>query len=173
MVIVIEGPVFNPYFFENYFTPVRTIELYPLFLISKPSLLPQLFYMKNQFALKQLVGHVAQSILPSAVSRHSFFVNDIAPELQVSADRELLASVLSNLLQTAVSQTESDCIRISAYEQQEQVFLQVNENGRCYNTDIFKQMEQLMPMATILGGSVAISPAGSGLELALRFPTES
>lgn len=129
--------------------------------------------MKNQFALKQLVGHVADSILPTAVSRHSFFVNDISPDLQVSADRDLLASVLSNLLQTAVAQTESDCIRISAYEQQEQVFLQVNENGRCYNADIFKKMEQLMPMAAILGGSVAITPVHSGLELALRFRSES
>ncbi len=129
--------------------------------------------MKNQFALKQLVGHVAESILPTAVSRHSFFVNDISPDLQVSADPELLASLLSNLLQTAVAQTESDCIRISAYEQQEQVFLQVNENGRCYNTDIFKKMEQLMPMAAVLGGSVAITPANSGLELALRFRSES
>jgi K+-sensing histidine kinase KdpD len=128
--------------------------------------------MKNQFALKQLVGHVAQSILPSAVSRNSFFVNDVAPDLQVSADRDVLASVLSNLLQTAVAQTESDCIRISAYEQQQQVFLQVNENGRCYNADIFNKMEQLMPMATVLGGAVAITPAKNGLELALRFRTE-
>jgi K+-sensing histidine kinase KdpD len=129
--------------------------------------------MKDQFALKQLVGHVAESILPIAVSRHSFFVNDISPDLHVSADRELLASVLSNLLQTAVAQTESDCIRISAYELQEQVFLQVNENGRCYTADIFKKMEQLMPMAAILGGSVAITPANSGLELALRFRSAS
>ena len=129
--------------------------------------------MKNQFALKQLVGHVAQSILPTAVSRHSFFVNDIAPDLQVSADEDLLATVLSNLLQTAVAQTESDCIRISAYEYKEQVFLQVNENGRCYHADIFRKMEQLMPMAAILGGSVAISTAENGLELALRFRTEA
>lgn len=128
--------------------------------------------MKNQFALKQLVGHVAQSILPSAVSRNSFFVNDIAADLQVSADRDVLASVLSNLLQTAVAQTESDCIRISAYEQQQQVFLQVNENGRCYNADIFNKMEQLMPMAAVLGGAVAVTPASNGLELALRFRTE-
>lgn len=127
--------------------------------------------MKNQFALKQLVGHVAQSILPSAVSRNSFFVNDIAADLQVSADRDVLASVLSNLLQTAVAQTESDCIRISAYEQQQQVFLQVNENGRCYNADIFNKMEQLMPMAAVLGGAIAVKPAENGLELALRFRT--
>ena len=129
--------------------------------------------MKNQFALKLFVGHVAQSILPTAVSRNSFFVNDIAPDLQVSADQELLASLLSNLLQTAVSQTESDCIRISAYEQQQQVFLQVRENGRCYNADIFKKMEQLIPMAATLGGTVAITPADKGLELALRFRTNA
>jgi K+-sensing histidine kinase KdpD len=129
--------------------------------------------MKDQFALKQLVGHIAESILPTAVSRHSFFVNDISPELHVAADRDLLASVLSNLLQTAVAQTESDCIRISAYEQHEQVFLQVNENGRCYTADIFKKMEQLMPMAAILGGSVTITPADSGLEFGLRFRSES
>lgn len=125
--------------------------------------------MKNQFALKLLVANVAQSILPAAVSRHSFFVNDIAPELKVSADKELLASLLSNILQTAVSQTESDCIRISAFEQQQDVFLQVSENGRCYNSSILQEMEQLMPMAATLGGTIAISPADKRLALALRF----
>jgi K+-sensing histidine kinase KdpD len=127
--------------------------------------------MQNQFPLKLLVANVAQSILPTAVSRHSFFVNDIAPDLQVSADKELLASLLSNLLQTAVSQTESDCIRISAFEQQQHVFLQVSENGRCYNANIFQEMAQLMPMAATLGGTVAINPADKGLELALQFRT--
>lgn len=127
--------------------------------------------MKNQFALKLLVANVAQSILPTAVSRNSFFVNDIAADLQVSADKELLASLLSNLLQTAVSQTESDCIRISAFEQQQQVFLQVSENGRCYNAGIFQEMAQLIPMAATLGGTIAVNPADKGLELALCFRT--
>ena len=125
--------------------------------------------MQNQFALKLLVAHVAQSVLPVAVSRRSFFLNDIAPDLHVSADKELLASILNNLLRTAVSQTESDCIRISAFEQQQDVFLQVSENGRCYNANILHEMEQLIPMAATLGGTVAITPADKGLELALRF----
>jgi K+-sensing histidine kinase KdpD len=129
--------------------------------------------MKNQFALKQFVGSVAQTILPNAVNRYSFFVNDIAPDIQVSVDRDLLASVLSKLLQTAVAQTENDCIRISAYEQQEQVFLNVHENGRCYGTDLFNRMEQMVPMAATLGGTVAVTPATHGLELSLRFRNQA
>lgn len=129
--------------------------------------------MKHHIALKQLVGDVAQTILPNAVNRYSFFVNDIAPDIQVSVDHDLLASVLSNLLQTAVSQTENDCIRISAYEQQEQVFLNVHENGRCYSNDIFNRMEQLMPMAETLGGTVALIPATQGLHFAFRFRKEA
>lgn len=128
--------------------------------------------MENQFALKLLVANVAQSILPTAVSRRSFFLNDIAPDLHVSTDKELLASLLNNLLRTSVSQTESDCIRISAFEQQQDVFLQVSENGRCYNANILHEMEELMPMAATLGGTVAITPADKGLELALRFRTK-
>ena len=129
--------------------------------------------MKNPIALKTLVGNVARTILPNAVNRYSFFVNDIAPGIKVSVDHDLLASVLSKLLQTAVAQTENDCIRISAYQQQEQVFLNVHENGRCYGSDIFSRMEQMMPLAATLGGTVAVIPATQGLDLAFRFRNEA
>ncbi len=129
--------------------------------------------MKNPIALKTLVGDVARTILPNAVNRYSFFVNDIAPGIQVSVDHDLLASVLSKLLQTAVAQTENDCIRISAYQQQEQVFLNVHENARCYGSDIFSRMEQMMPLAATLGGTVAVIPATQGLDLAFRFRNEA
>lgn len=129
--------------------------------------------MKNQFALKQLVGNVAQTILPNAVNRYSFFVNDVTPDIRVSVDKDLLASVLSKLLQTAVTQTENDCIRISAYEQDEQVVLNVHENGRCYGSDLFNRMEQMVSMATVLGGTVAVIAAVQGLDLSLRFRNES
>ena len=128
--------------------------------------------MKTPIALKQLVGDVARTILPNAVNRYSFFVNDIAPGIQVSVDQNLLASVLSKLLQTAVTQTENDCIRISAYEQQQQVFLNVHEHGRCHGADLFNRMEQMMPMATTLGGTVAVKSATHGLDLSFRFRNE-
>ncbi len=129
--------------------------------------------MKNPITLKTLVGNVARTILPNAVNRYSFFVNDIAPGIKVSVDHDLLASVLSKLLQTAVAQTENDCIRISAYQQQEQVFLNVHENARCYGSDIFSRMEQMMPLAATLGGTVAVIPATQGLDLAFRFRNEA
>jgi K+-sensing histidine kinase KdpD len=129
--------------------------------------------MNTPITLKQLVGDVARTILPNAVNRYSFFVNDIAPGMQVCVDHDLLASVLGKLLQTAVAQTEKDCIRISAYQQQEQVFLNVHENGRCYGTDIFNRMEQMMPLAATLGGTVAMTPATEGLDLAFRFRNEA
>jgi K+-sensing histidine kinase KdpD len=146
-----------------------------LFLIRTPwsFLFLKTVRMKNQFALKQLVGNVAQTILPNAVNRYSFFVNDIAPDLQVSVDKDLLASILGKLLQTAVTQTENDCIRISAYQYQEQVFLNVHENGRCYGADLFNRMEQMTALATALGGTVAVTPAPKGLELSLRFTNEA
>ena len=128
--------------------------------------------MKHHFALKPLVGNVAQTILPNAVNRYSFFVNDIAPDMQVSVDKDLLASVVNKLLQTAVTQTENDCIRISAYEYQEQVFLNVHENGRCYGADLFNRMEQMTTLAAALGGTVAVTSATQGLDLSLRFRNE-
>lgn len=125
--------------------------------------------MKNQIALKKLVGNVAQTILPNAVSRYSFFVNDVADDIQVSVDKDLLASILSKLLHTAVTQTENDCIRISAYELQEQIFLNVHENGRCYGANLFNKMEQMTALAAALGGTVAVKAATTGLDLSFRF----
>lgn len=129
--------------------------------------------MKHHIALKQLVGDVAQTILPNAVNCYSFFVNDITPDIQVSADHDLLSTLLSNLLQTAVAQTENDCIRISAHEHQEQIWLNVHENARCYSADIFNRLEQMMPLAETLGGTVALVPATQGLHLAFRFRKEA
>ena len=129
--------------------------------------------MKHHIALKQLVGNVAQTILPNAVNRYSFFINDIAPDIQASADHDLLSTMLSNLLQTAVSQTENDCIRISAHEHQEQIWLNVHENARCYSAYIFNRIEQMIPLAETLGGTVAFVPAEHGHDLSFRFRKEA
>lgn len=44
--------------------------------------------MKNPIALKTLVGNVARTILPNTVNRCSFFVNDIAPGIQVHEQQD-------------------------------------------------------------------------------------
>ncbi len=52
--------------------------------------------MKNQIYLKSIVSHVTAALLPVAVLKHSFFINDVSPELQLFADAEKIAAAVKN-----------------------------------------------------------------------------
>jgi hypothetical protein len=125
--------------------------------------------MKDLFSLKQLIRSITLSLIPAATHRHSFFINDVDPELNLSTDQDILASVISALLLTTVSQTENDCIRISAAVEPGIVLLNIHERGYFPAFEMNRQIQQLMPMAENIGGSFSIAEENEGLDLAFRF----
>ncbi len=126
--------------------------------------------MKNQFILKHLISKLTAALIPMAGNRHSFFINDVAPDIQLSTDQDILASVLSELFQTAVNQTENDCIRISASIEHNLVFLNVHENGPYLSPEMSRRIQMIQPLAIQIGGSIAYTAhQRKGQDLAIRF----
>ncbi|RXK60965.1 hypothetical protein ESA94_10955 [Lacibacter luteus] len=85
--------------------------------------------MKTQIYLKPVIGHVAASLLPVAVLRHSFFINDVSPDLQLLTDEKKVAAAVKKLLLEELLQTDYACIRISALLEKDLLQLTVHKKG--------------------------------------------
>ena len=126
--------------------------------------------MKNQFILKHLISKLTAALIPMAGNRQSFFINDVAPDIQLSTNQDILASVLSELFQTAVNQTENDCIRISAAIEQDLILLNVHENGHYPSSEMSRRIQMIQPLAAQIGGSIAYTThQRKGQDLAISF----
>ena len=107
--------------------------------------------------LNNLVNKLTSSILPMAVDKKSFFINDIRGKMMVCADEDILASVLSILLNTAVSETENNCIRISTKMFGNIVLLYICDNCNKGNNGIANNLFKVETMAEKLGGCLTIT----------------
>jgi hypothetical protein len=133
--------------------------------------------MKNQFnatrsdrpaaniALQQLVNKVIIGLLPTAVSRRSFIINDVPSQVMVCTDENMLSLVLNTLLTKAVTTTQNQCIRIDAALTGDCTIIKVKDDtGYFYNTltHVLKQ-EQLT--AEKIGGCISINQEKNGVTL--------
>jgi len=107
--------------------------------------------------LDYLVNLLATSVLPTAVRRKSFIVNEVPHEFRIVADENMLASVLSGLLQTIVTHAENSCIRIAAKEYGNVILVHLKESGNFNNQAIANDLQQIQLLAKKLGGCVSIS----------------
>jgi hypothetical protein len=107
--------------------------------------------------LNQLVSRLVISVLPAAVIRKSFIVNDIPEELHVPGDEEMMATALGSLLNTVVSHSENSCIRISARVYGGIILVYMNDSGSFNSYSITCQLQQLQVMAKKMGGCISIT----------------
>ena len=85
--------------------------------------------MNNQIQLKSIISQVITALLPVAVLKHSFFINDVSPHLQLTRNEKEVAATIRKLLLEEVFLTNDACIRISASEENEQLCLTVHKKG--------------------------------------------
>ena len=106
--------------------------------------------------LDQLVSLLAAGSLPAAVHRKSFIVNDVPRSLSISADENMLATVLSCILQIVINHTENSCIRIAANVNDKIVNVQMHDssfNGIVIENDL----KQVQTIANKMGGYLSIN----------------
>jgi glucose-6-phosphate-specific signal transduction histidine kinase len=121
--------------------------------------------------LHQLIGHLADRFLPIAVRRHSFFVNNIPPELQIDHNDDVLTTVLSGMLSEVVSHTNDSCIRFSARRYGYVIVLEMQQCGNGFRYSESIVLQQVQQLAEKIGGCLHINqeePAKS--IIALSFP---
>jgi C4-dicarboxylate-specific signal transduction histidine kinase len=110
----------------------------------------------NSVSLHKLVDQLMNSFIPLAVNKHSFIINDIDENFQLHADEQVLAFVVGNLLNNAISSSESVCIRVEAVKQTDGVHIRVRNNGSYFYSSVAHGFSQVVEAARTLGGNINI-----------------
>jgi len=88
-------------------------------------------------SLHHLVSQLITSLQPLAVRRNNILLNDIPRDLAMDIDQQLVAYVLSELVNSAVNSTENQCIHIEAVIDNEHRMLRVKD----LHTQVYHTME--------------------------------
>ncbi|MES1215799.1 MAG: hypothetical protein ABUT20_09785 [Bacteroidota bacterium] len=136
----------------------------------KHSLPSEEFSVPHAKSLDELVGLLANSALPAAVRKKSFIVNDVPEKLNIAADENMLASVLSSLLHTVVSHADNSCIRIGADVEGNNVQVNVKDSSNNYHS-VDADLQQVQMLAQKMSGYVSVSDRlEKSVTIAFRFP---
>src|SRR5881394_1016210 len=112
--------------------------------------------VESYFTLSELVDQLATSLLPQTVEKKSVIVNEVQQEMPVHADKDILATVLSNLLIITVAHTENNCIRVRAKFYGNIILVHVKNDDSSHDGAIAQSLKQIQPLAEKLGGCIAI-----------------
>ncbi|MBK5269838.1 MAG: HAMP domain-containing histidine kinase, partial [Bacteroidia bacterium] len=110
---------------------------------------------------------------PAAVRKKSFIINDVPERLAITADENMLASVLSSLLHTVVSHADNSCIRIGANVQGSNVMVNVKDSSNNYYS-LAGELELVQQLAHKMSGYVSVSDRQEkSVTIAFSFPNLS
>ena len=112
---------------------------------------------KPYATLRQLVDQLSLSLLPQTVQQKSLIVNDVQQEMFVNTDKNILASVLSSLLNITILHSQNNCIRVSAKLFGNITLVHVKNNDSSLDGAIAHRLKQIQPLAEKLGGCVAVT----------------
>jgi hypothetical protein len=116
-------------------------------------------------SLHQLVNKLVIGLLPAAVSRRSFIINDVPPQVTACTNENLLFLVLNTLLVQAINATQSQCIRIGATLTGDCTFIKVKDNTGYFYKAITHVVKQERLMAERTGGCISINQEKDGITL--------
>src|SRR5579872_7457025 len=80
-------------------------------------------------SLHELIDRVAAGLLPQAIGKRSFIINEVDDSLYVSMDEDILAFVVGGLISNAVCSTSRACIRIETARNEKNVQVVIRNNG--------------------------------------------
>ena len=103
------------------------------------------------------MGTLLPGLQQTAVRHNSFFVNDIPDNILISADKNIVSSVVANLLRIVSRNADNSCIRVSAKEYHHVVLIQVKDNNTCNNYALNASLSQVQPLIGRIGGFIDIN----------------
>ena len=112
--------------------------------------------MHSEISLHHFVDELTLGLLPLAVSRKTIIINQIDRDLRVGSDENMLAYVLWNLLDRAVSSTQNECIHIESVSDGDTTLIRVRNAGVYFYRTICHGFRQVQYAAEKLGGSISI-----------------
>ncbi|HEY8969224.1 MAG TPA: sensor histidine kinase [Puia sp.] len=112
--------------------------------------------MHSEISLHHFVDELTLGLLPLAVSRKTIIINQIDRNLRVGSDENMLAYVLWNLLDRAVSSTQNECIHIESVVEGDTTLIRVRNAGIYFYRTISNGFRQVQYAAEKLGGTISI-----------------
>jgi K+-sensing histidine kinase KdpD len=120
--------------------------------------------------LHDLVSRLTESLTPAAMRNKSFIVNDVPHHISADVNEDLLASVLSKLMNVVIMNTGNSCIRITAKSYGNVVLLHVMDDGCLNYESISQNLTRIQSLAERLGGFVGFTSSRNKLTtIALSF----
>ena len=120
--------------------------------------------------LRQVANQLVSTFLPLAARNKSLFVNEIPENITISNNPQLVASVLSGLISSVVSNTKNSCIRLSAKVYSQVILLQVKDSSS-HSHPAEHRLKQLPPIAEKIGGVVGVTSQRMNMTtFAFSFP---
>ncbi|MES1218042.1 MAG: hypothetical protein ABUT20_21220 [Bacteroidota bacterium] len=105
-------------------------------------------------SLRQLVTEQASQFQSLALQHRSILVNDVAADLLVSTDKNILASVIASLLRCTVNDSRSSDIRITAKRYNNIILLRVRDSNTAFSTAPYQDWKEINRLAGKLGGCI-------------------
>lgn len=115
---------------------------------------PTVIIMTKKISLKALANDLIKGVLPTAIARNSFIINDIPDQAILDVDENVVAHILGSLLNNTVSSSHDGCIRISATQEDSYTTVTVNDNNNDYSRFISGKMAKVKPAITKIGGDL-------------------
>jgi hypothetical protein len=104
-----------------------------------------------------VIDRLSESLEPLTISNNVSIINDVPPDLFVGTDKNLLASVLSNLLNLLINHQDSGSIQISAKLFGNVVLLHIKDDGGRDFSPVAQNILRIQPMVEKLKGFVGIT----------------
>ena len=121
------------------------------------AVIPDLVAVPTSSTLHHLVDNITESFAPVTSRNNCLVINDVSEDIPVNNDRELVTSLLSNLMNLVFMHTENSRIRITAKLYRDVVLLHVKDDG-CLNYDsVSQKLACMRAMAEQLGGFVGFT----------------
>jgi hypothetical protein len=119
-------------------------------------------FVCEPIALHKLVEKVQAGLLPNAVDKHSFIINDVGEDLVVMADEDVLGFVIGALISNAICSTSNSCIRVETVSRERQIQIIVKNNGKFDYSPGMHSLVTMTGAARKLGGIISLQSEPRG-----------
>ena len=118
-------------------------------------------HFPNKTAFMEPLHHLADrlvtSFLPAAIRNHNFFINEVPTGLPIEHNNEWVASVISGMIATAVSNTKDNCIRLTAKKYGYVFVFEIKSACKTNNHPLNADLQQMQRLAEKIGGCLLIN----------------
>ena len=113
--------------------------------------------LQSNVALHKLVNQLLSDLLPAAVRRKSLILNNIDKDFRIKIDEDMLALILWNMINGAITSTQDECIHIDASLNGDCTTIEVKDNGSYFYSRVSDRLKFVQPVVEKLGGCISIN----------------